>query len=243
MALLVFQLGNSYMKNSKFDLSVLSVKSEVDDYSSIFFTKPMNFTFEPGDCFDLRFSYPDFQEGRIFSFSSSPTEKHLRITYRKGLSSYKKKLEKVTAGSSMHINYYGNQYVFHHKKPLILIAGGIGITVFRSFIKKMIDLNLHPAITLIYINRTEKFPFENELNEWKELLPLTIHFWETQSKGRLDQEKFSKLLPDINQIKYEHYIVGPPPMVDAAVEILQKFGIENERIHTDSFDGYYEESR
>lgn len=231
------------LTKSSFPLTVKNIQKEIGDYISIFFHKPANFVFQPGDCFDLIFQHPDFQEGRIFSFSSSPTEDDLRITFRKGITEYKKRLEDTKNGDTFLLHFFGSQYSFFTDRPLIFYAGGIGIAVFRSFIKMIFDQNTESSIQLIYINRTELFPFQNELTEWEKLGLVDNHYLITQKKGRLTPDKLNTFIPNITHRKFEHYIAGPPLMVDATTELLEGIGIPSQSIHTDSFDGYLEENR
>lgn len=231
------------VSTKSFLLKVTNIQTEVDDYISIYFEKPKDFSFSPGDCFDLLFQTPNFTEGRIFSFSSSPTESELRITFRKGITEYKKKLEISKRGDIFLLNYYGSQYSFFLERPLIFYAGGIGIAVFRSILKMAIDTKSIAHIKLIYINKTDNFPFKNELELWRKKLDLEISYISTQSEGRLDISKIKNIIPDITNANYVHYIAGPPLMVDATVDILGILGISDTTIHTDSFDGYFEEFR
>ncbi len=223
-------------------LKVISLEKEIDGCMSISFLKPSNFEFVPGDCFNLFFKEKDFHEGRIFSFSSSPTEDLLQVTFRKGISEYKKRLEKVSPGDILYLSHFGTQYEFHLNRPLVFFAGGIGITIFRSIIKFAIDKNLKPSFTLFYSNRSEDFLYQEELNEWAAQINMPIYFIPTQKQGRLSGEKIEKLIPTISSKKYAHYIVGPPMMVDATNDILLSLNVKSSTIYTDSFDGYFEES-
>lgn len=216
------------------------MQKDTNEYLSIFFTKPKDFTFLPGGCFDLAFTEKDFHEGRIFSFSSSPTEKLLRVTFKKGITEYKKRLEQVKKGDLLDIYYYGTQYTFHPDRLMVFYAGGIGIAVFRSIIKQLVDMRTSASITLIYSNSTEKFPFRKELDTWKKSLHLSIFYLATQKEGRLTKEKLISYL-DFMDTEYEHYVIGPPSMVDDTREILRTLQVDPKTVHTDSFDGYNEE--
>ena len=53
------------------------------------------------------------------------------------------------------------------KGPQVMIAGGIGITPFRSMIKYAIDKNTGTQIHLIYSNSLpEQISFQKELENW-----------------------------------------------------------------------------
>lgn len=223
-------------------LNVEKVEEEIDGCESIYFQRPKGFDFVPGDCFNLFFKEKDFSEGRIFSFSSSPTEDLLRVTFRKGITAYKKRLEEIISGDRLYVKSFGSNYEFYLDRPLVFYAGGIGITVFRSIIKKVIDNGLKPDFTLIYSNRSKDFIFKKELDEWAKELTMPIQYIATQNEGRLTMAKIQNFVPDIRDRAYAHYIVGPPMMVDATHDMLLSLGLESKDIFTDSFDGYLEES-
>lgn len=220
-------------------LVVKNIRSEGGAYLSIDFQKPLHFSFAVGECFDLAFDLPGFKEGRIFSFSSSPTEEYLSVAFKKGYSDYKHRLEKIKKGDELTIRLLGVQYRFLYGKPMVFFAGGIGITVFRSALKYMLDKDRKAPIVLVYLNRDSKFPFKKELEAWRKTLPLIIHYLETTKEGRLTQEKVKKLISNVKE--KSHYVIGPPLMVDATVETLHSLGVKETNIHTDSFDGYNED--
>ena len=55
---------------------------------------------------------------------------------------------------------YG-QFVYpQHERPAVFIAGGIGITPFRSMLVDLASRQLDPDITLLYANSTPAIPFQ-----------------------------------------------------------------------------------
>lgn len=228
------------MTNNLIYVKVKDVRRETSDCISIVFTKPVGFDFTPGECADL--SFPDQKLlFKTFSFASSPTENDLIITFRKGWTEYKTRLEKLAWGNQMLMRVYGNTFNFLPKHKAVFIAGGIGITPFRAMLvfekNKLSQKEKGQNIILIYLNATQEFVFKQELDELqRELNNFEVNYILTQREGRLSREKLLKLVCfDSDTI---NYISGPPGMVDATVEILEKMKIENIRIKTASFDGY-----
>ncbi len=220
------------------------------DCLSIYFIKPQGFDFTPGECADLSFEDQSVYF-KTFSFSSSPTEDYLVITFRRGITEYKSRLAKLRIGDVLLMRIYGNTFNYLPEHKAIFIAGGIGITPFRSMLvfekiqKKQKNYPKYPKITkdditLIYLNNNEEFIFKNELNTLqRELNNLKIHYIVTQKEGRLTKEKLEEIVSFDNDTV--SYISGPPGFVDATIEILESMHINNIRIKTDSFDGYLEE--
>src|SRR3954470_11361322 len=141
-------------KNQHIILTVVGIEHEQPGYWSVYFNRPQDFTFEAGDWIDIQFDSRELGGGITYSISSSPTEDLIRITFREGVSEFKKALQSVKANDKLFITQYGNDYGFQLKtsQSSVLIAGGIGIAPFRSILKEMYDNNQNSDVTLIYLN-------------------------------------------------------------------------------------------
>ncbi|MBC7565136.1 FAD-dependent oxidoreductase [Candidatus Saccharibacteria bacterium] len=206
---------------------------------SIYFKRPNNFVFESGDWIDISFEGKELKGGATYSISSSPTETDIRITFREGLSEFKKALQSLKGGEQLLISQYGNDYDFRLKsnQPSILIAGGVGIAPFRSMIKEMYDNNDKNKVTLIYFNQNNNFLFRTELDGWSTEMPhVSIEYIVTKDINRKKRDKlFLTLVKDPNQ---NFYIAGPPTMVESYEHLLVDAGIQVRNIRIDSFGGY-----
>src|SRR3989338_5783837 len=139
---------------AKYDVEFLKKEQVAEEMSSFFFQRPLHLDFKPGQFMrlSLNLSHPDERgSGRFFSIASSPTEKdYLMITVKTSPQIYKKTLLNLMPGNKIQISLpYG---VFTLKpeepQPYIFLAGGIGISPFRSMIRYSADLNLKRPITL-----------------------------------------------------------------------------------------------
>lgn len=225
--------------NQHIKLIVISIHKETLDYLSIVFERPPFFVFEAGDWIDLEFSSGSVNGGTTYSLSSSPTEPHIVITFRKGLSELKRKLQSVQPGDEMYISQFGNDYSFQldQNRSTILIAGGVGIAPFRSMLKKMVDTRARNEVHLIYLNQNKTFLFEDEINKWSNKLPnLKATYVNTEDINRKKREKLIKSL--IADISKNFYISGPPGMVESNEHLLIDLGVPVRNIKIDSFDGY-----
>jgi ferredoxin-NADP reductase len=128
----------------------------------------------------------------------------------------------------------------------VMIAGGIGITPFRSIIKFATDTESNAKITLIYSNRTpEDIVFKEDLdlmehmNENLEVIHTITrpegHFWKGIT-GRVDEHMIEQHIEDVENSIF--YVCGPPSMVDAMQIVLKEMGIADERIKMERFGGY-----
>lgn len=201
--------------------------------------------------------YPDERGStRHFTISSSPTEgMNLRITTRvRQESGYKKTLDELPIGATLEGEGPNGTFILDETStvPNIFIAGGIGITPFRSIIKNAIDKNSQTPICLIYSNsHTEEITFRKDLEEWSTIHPnlkieMTISKPEeskepwTGRTGRIDDKMITELTGkwQLEIAKCIFWICGPPVMIDAMEEVLGTLGITSDHIKSEKFTGY-----
>src|SRR3989338_4141605 len=115
--------------------------------------------------------YPDKRGNtRHFTLSSSPTEKYISNTTRiRKESGYKQTLAQLKKGDKIEVEGPSGTFIVdeEEKGPHVFIAGGIGITPFRSMLKYKMDKNLKYNVQLIYSNSIpELIAFRKEIEEW-----------------------------------------------------------------------------
>ncbi len=226
-------------KNQHIPLTVSRLAADLPGYWSVYFLRPQNFSFEAGDWIDIQFDDRTLKGGITYSISSAPTENEIRISFREGISEFKRALQSAETGDKLFISQYGNDYDFQLKKnqSSVLIAGGVGIAPFRSMLKQMYDSNDRNEVTLIYLNQNETFLFKEELEEWtKRLMNLSISYICTKEINRKKREKL--ILSLIKNPNQNFYISGPPAMVEANEHLLIDAGVVIRNIRIDSFGGY-----
>jgi ferredoxin-NADP reductase len=98
-------------------------------------------------------------------------------------------------------------------------------------------------VLLFYANRDwDGVAFREELEDLKQRLDLTVvHVLEqppedwTGETGYLTAEILSRHLPPGHR-RFQFFICGPDPMMDAAEAALVELGVPAERVHTERFD-------
>lgn len=226
-------------KNTNIKLVVVRTEFLDDTCMTVYFARPIGFEYEPGDWMDISFYDEQPRGGITYSFSSSPTEAELAITFKMGISPFKKRLQSVQPGTEVFISQYGNDYGFHLKenRSSVLVAGGIGIAPFRSMLKDMVDGHSKNKVQLIYLNKGEKFIFASEIDSWRRQLPnLTISYVDTAALSRKKREKH--LLTIIDSHAHHYFIAGPEGMVESTEHLLIDAGVNKKDIRIDSFGGY-----
>lgn len=128
--------------------------------------------------------------------------------------------------------------------PVVMIAGGIGITPFRSMLKFYSENHLDFKIFLLYSNRDqESAAFIGELRQIEKdnpsvklILTMTDDpTWPGESR-RIDSQ-FIKAYID-NWQNSSYLVAGPPAMVKAVYEELLRLGVKPEKIKFEEFIGY-----
>lgn len=212
-------------------LKIKDKKIENKNCFSLILEKPDNFRFYPGQYLDIKLPVNDpFGDTRAFTLSSSPTEDFLMITPKKGISPFKKFIEQLKEGDEIESSHPAGTFTLDETEKAVFLAGGIGITPFRSIIKYAVDNKLKTPITLIYSNSSKDFLFKEELEKWKTNLPkLTIIYHHSTQNGRLIK------LPNTHSI---YYLAGSHSFVNSMEKILLDSGVDETNIRYDRFDGY-----
>lgn len=232
--------------------AIIKEKREVADQTlQVTFQTEEDITFQPGQYMDVVLINPPYDDAkgpkRHFSIVNSPNEKRtLMLTTRLRDSAFKKSLKELPIGTEVDIHHIGGTFVLPQetKKPIVWIAGGIGITPFMSMIKFIQEENLSYNITLIYSNRnSQSSVFLEELQKIAEINPnfkliLTMTDdpnW-NQEKRKIDGQFIKDYVSDPNNVTY--MVVGPPGMVEAVVSVLKDIGVGKDNIMFENFTGY-----
>ena len=114
------------------------------------------------------------REIRAFSIASSPHEETLMVATRIRDTAFKRVLSAMPLGSVVKIEGPSGDLTLHNnvKRTAVFLAGGIGITPFRSIVCRAAKEKLPHRIFLFYSNRRpEDAPFLDELQALQEENP------------------------------------------------------------------------
>ena len=118
-------------------------------------------------------------------------------------------------------------------RKLAFLAGGIGITPFRSMIKYLLDKNEKRNIVLIYANKSaEDIAYNDIWSEAREKIGAKI----ACPVGFITKEMIVREVPDFKERFF--YISGPRAMVVVFEKTLKNLGVKRSQIKTDFFPGY-----
>jgi len=221
------------------------------------------FTFKACEGFHLPFFYAGqhisvkfFIDGkwltRPFSVSSAPMEADgdgiLQITLRKKPGGYVSTWvwENWKVGSKLQFEgAFGDGYwsSIRDTQHIVGIAGGSGITAFRSIAKDMAATQRPKKFTILYGSRSQDdIIFFDELNEIAAASEGAIEVYNILSEpkegwdgetGFIGAEIIKKLVPDWDKVSY--FVSGPQAMYDFIDAEFAKMGIEKRRIRKEEY--------
>lgn len=224
------------------NLKLIDKKKETPDVITFIFKPEETLVWKAGQFLHYVLHHEptdDRGSDRWFTVSSAPFEKNIHITTRitseKG-SSFKNSLNSLKIDEDIEIsNLEGKFTLDDPDKNYIFVAGGIGITPFRSIIKELDFEKKSINITLLYANKDKNIVFKEELEEISKRNPnFKIHY--VFSPEHIDENKIQSLIPDFKEKII--YVSGPEQMVDSVFETLKKMGTPETNLKGDWFPGY-----
>jgi ferredoxin-NADP reductase len=217
--------------------------------------------------FDLQGEDVDFRPGQYFwvelpdrghqdekglrrhiSVVTSPTERGvLGMCTRLRDTAFKQTLAELQVGDEVEVEPPKGDYRLPEDTSphYVFVAGGIGITVFRSMLRYIADTGEPYRATLVYSNRDRaSTPFLDELQALESTIPgfrlvLTMtddDGWEGESRYVSAELLSDHLEGELGEHTY--LVAGPPPMVEAVVGQLSAAGVPEEQVLPDRFSGY-----
>jgi len=218
------------------------------------FEKPAGFSYVAGQAGDWILQHPakTDNEGnkRSFTLSSAPYEDDLFFTTRLRESAFKENLQSVPLGTELEFDGPWGELTLHENAavPAVFLTGGIGVTPFRSIVLQWAHDRLEHSLFLFYSNRRpEDAAFLDEMQAVAKqrsnftFMPTMTEMEKSKmpwsgARGFIDEAMLRSTIADLNRPIY--YLSGPPKMVEAMQKLLKESGVNQERVRTETFDGY-----
>jgi ferredoxin-NADP reductase len=210
--------------------------------------------------------YPDYRPGAYFwvelpdrghddekglrrhiSLVTSPTEHGVvGLATRLRDTAFKRTLAELEVGDEVQVEEPKGSFLLPEDTDVeyVFVAGGIGITVFRSMLRYIADSGEPYRVTLVYSNRDRSStPFLDELAELEQGIPglrvvLTMtddEAWEGERR-RVDPAMLADVLGGLDGRTF--LVAGPPAMAEGVADSLREAGVPEERVRADRFSGY-----
>jgi ferredoxin-NADP reductase len=184
---------------------------------------------------------------RHISLVTSPTEPGVvGLATRLRDSAFKRTLAELEVGDEVEVEEPKGSFLLPEDTSVeyVFVAGGIGITVFRSMLRYIADERLRYTITLVYSNRDrESAAFLDELDELENRIDgLRVVLTMTDEEGwkgetrQLDADVLGELLGGLDDKQF--LVAGPPAMADGVAGSLLAARVPEGSVLTDKFAGY-----
>ncbi len=254
---LVLLLGNifSFLISPKYRLKLtLKETNQLAPMIREFvFQNSSKINFRPGQYLEWTLPHTgvdDRGNRRYFTISSSPTEQDIRLTIKIAprSSTFKQKLLDMTPGSLLYASQLSGDFVLpaDPTQKLVFIAGGIGITPFRSMIRYLVDRREKRDITLFYaVSSADEYVFQDLWQAARlvgvKTVPILTQAKTIPSKwegeiGYISAEILDAEVPDYRSRLF--FLSGPNVMVNAYKKLLLSLGVSRRQIKTDYFPGF-----
>jgi ferredoxin-NADP reductase len=217
------------------------------------FEKPEGFVFKAGQFLDMTLIDPSETDAegnqRAFSIASAPDEPTLLVVTRMRDTAFKRVLATMPTGTNVDVEGPFGNLVLHddQERAAVFLAGGIGITPFRSILLQATKERAKHRLFCFYANRRpQDAPFLEELQVLQRQFFITIvptmtrlsgsdRSWEGET-GRIDRFMLERHLRCAASPIF--YIAGPPGMVKGTQKMLREAGVANGDIRSEEFAGY-----
>lgn len=208
--------------------------------------RPEGFSFRAGQTALLMLPTPQGVERRPLTIASGPARPHLEFAVRRGPSAFKQALAALRPGDEAHLLGPKGPYVLDPARPLLMVAGGVGITPVKSILEHAADEGLVMPIEVLASHRTpEEIVYRRELAALEHALPharITHHItrpdgtgW-TGAAGRIGRPQLAAALQRLPGAAV--HLSGAPAMVMELAGHVRALGVPREHVTAEAFWGY-----
>ena len=228
-------------------VTILEIQDQTPTIRSIRVTKPAGFSFQVSQAMKLMLAVEEGRNWRMLSIASAETRDYLEFAVRNSESPFKRTFYLLKPGDEVHLTGPYGRFPFESGRPGIFIAGGIGITPFKSMLEQATDSGWPTPLTLIYGNRSpDEVAFKEQLDGLGQLngnlriiytvsRPSPNPSWAHRT-GRIDRDMLADVMTDGGDAIY--YLAGAPSMVMELGQVVETLGVPRERIRSELFRGY-----
>lgn len=219
----------------------------VEGVASFRFERPDDYSFMPGQYFDVRLAgVGDGPAAKRFTISSAPGDAYLELTTRLSGSPYKIALQALRPGETAGLSEAGGRLVVPSGECRAgFLVGGIGVTPARSIVRDAVQRGTGLSATIFYGNRDgSRVAFREELDSYEaEGVGIrVVHVLGEPSPGRPGET--GSITADVVRRHCDDpgllwwAVSGPPAMVAAMRAVLDALGVPRERAAFELFAGY-----
>jgi ferredoxin-NADP reductase len=225
---------------------VLAVLAESADIKTFRLARPDGFDFTPGQFLTVRLRTDGNEVVRCYSLSSAPAARgYLEISVRRQGQVSNALHALARPGSLLSVRAPAGHFTYPggDDRPLVLLAGGIGITPLMSMLRHALLVEPTRPVTLLYSARVVgEFAFRDELLTLSRRHDqLQVCFAVTRGeappdvyRGRIDQRLLTSAAPDVQHAVT--MICGPQAMIDGLTATLHAMGVPADQVRSERFE-------
>jgi len=232
---------------------LLKRRDLTDDTAAFVLARPDGFAWRAGQSINLTLIEPAETDAkgatRTFSLVSAPGEANLEIATRLRTSAFKRVLASLVPGAPLQMRGPGGKFTLPEgDRPVVMAAGGIGITPFVSILRDVAARGEARAITLLYsTRRAQDAPYLEELTALQRRVAgvRLVHTSTSPEHGSraangghgpIDAAMIAHHVADLQAPAW--MLAGPPGFVSGLRRTLTDGGVEAAAILLDEFYGY-----
>jgi glycine betaine catabolism B len=252
---IAFLVGNAFAfamnPEGRFKFTLMRIEQISVDSFEFVLRSDRKVDFRPGQYLDwtLDVANPDDRGNRrAFTIASAPGDSEVRlgVKFYPKPSAFKKSLAAMKPGDVI----YGSQLAGAFTLPddpaekLAFIAGGIGVTPFRSMVRDLIGRKDKRSAVLVYgANRADEIAYVDLFAQAERELGLRTVYavvdgvapCPSAHRGFIDAALIRSEVPDF--LERTFYVSGPWAMVSQMRRVLKEMGVARTRIKVDFFPG------
>lgn len=233
-------------------LTLIEKKEIATDTYEFVFAPDRPLIFKPGQYLEWTLSHrfnDDRGNRRYFTIASSPTEQtiNLGVRFYEPESSFKRALSMMKKNDVLSASHIAGDFILPKDKnaKLVFIAGGIGVTPFRSMTQYLVDTKDTRSIVLLYSNKTAaEIAYKETFDQAAQAIGMKTVYALTNEpapvpgaySGMIDRALIEREIPDYAERIF--YISGPHGMVSSFTKTLHDMGVPRLHIKTDYFPGF-----
>jgi len=217
-------MGNRIMPDT-YQVRMKTRHQVAADTLAVYFERPTSFSFTAGQFIDVMLLDPPELDSqgttRAFTLASAPCEDDLMIATRLRDSAFKRVWSRAPLETLVNIEGPFGTFTLPDTmpQPLVFLAGGIGITPFRSMLIQAVHDQRPNRMVLCYANRRpEDAAFLEELQRLQQTIPhftfvptmTNLQHSQREWTGETEYCDPTMLRKYITNLEETHYYVVPP---------------------------------
>jgi glycine betaine catabolism B len=253
---LALLIGNAFAfavsPKGRFKLTLERIEQLTSGCHEFVFKPDRKLHFRPGQYLDWTLDVPkpdDRGNRRPFTIASAPGETAVRlgVKFNSKPSAFKRSLASMKPGDAIYASQLAGDFTLPDdtSAKLAFIAGGIGVTPFRSMVQDLIDRRDERSLVVLYGNQSaDEIAYADVFDRAARELNIKTIYAVADSKaappdmhrGFIDAALIQREVPDYRERTF--YISGPRAMVVQFRGVLKELGVARSRIKEDFFPGF-----